>query len=281
MPYCWNTQTSVFFLLFVQGLTFSTSPWNLYGACHEYVEKFASVSSEMINCALNYSTPPSVCLHCFDKWFWNITVAGTKCSEVIYNNYVVSYNKEIVQFFTDVIWQKSRCESCFNFESYMQSNDSFPKFSDRTAAIQNKTLAWRSCIDTHSFHAPNESYCSSCKDEFNDMFQYYWEIYTKPGIDFCVDVETQMNDTIHLWGNVWNCPTKDDGTRETNYVVYTFVFLAVTTFLFYGASYAQGERESRRLVQYSRLDPPQGQRSRLLSSASSSNLHVPSNLYNF
>lgn len=34
--------------------------------------------------------------------------------------------------------------------------------------------------------------CSYCKDPFNKLFAFYWDIYVEPGVEFCVDVETTV-----------------------------------------------------------------------------------------
>lgn len=90
--------------------------------------------------------------------------------------------------------------------------------------------------------------CNLCKKPFDDLFDYYWKIYITPDVDFCVDVDTTMNDTIHLWNDVWQCAEKQDRNRDLAGIMITFATLLLLTALFYAASYIQGGGEARNLI---------------------------------
>ncbi|CAI5440675.1 unnamed protein product [Caenorhabditis angaria] len=267
-------------------------PWDLDGPCQKYVEKFALVQSEMVACATNWSIPPKVCTNCFQQYIdfkqfeyytKNLndifSLDNRSCSQVIYENYVLSYSSDISGALTSKIWEQSRCDSCITINWNFPKNKSEVSFSDRTMQFQNRLYEWRNCVVNYTSGAvlpTNDSQiCTLCKQPFDDLFGFYWKIYITPDVDFCVDVETTMNDTIHLWNDVWMCAEKQDRKRDIVSVLLTFGILLFLTFLFYTASYIQGGGEARNLIRYSRLDPPQHQRSRLISSGMS-DLDLPS-----
>ncbi|CAJ0581543.1 unnamed protein product, partial [Mesorhabditis spiculigera] len=271
-------------------------PWTLAGPCEPFVQELAKAQSRFVECATNNSIPPSVCLDCigdymnfrqieYDTRHINVTTFdGQTCSDLIFNNYVVSYGAEITQALNDKIWEQSRCSSCLWIDWKFETRESRYTFNNQTKRFYNVLYSsWRDCVEnvTQSDDAQlmdsNSTVCTACKAQFNELFAYYWKIYIEPDTQFCVDIEALMNDTMHLWNDVQGCSERKDRQKETNLVVYTSIALFVLTFLFYMGSYAQGERVSRRLVQYSRLDPPETNRSRLLSSASSANFQVTNN----
>ncbi|CAI2339755.1 unnamed protein product [Caenorhabditis sp. 36 PRJEB53466] len=261
-------------------------PWDLDGPCQKYVEKFAVVQSEMVACATNWSIPPKVCTNCFQnfinfkqfeyetKHLDNVfSLDNRTCSQVIYDNYLLSYSSDISTALTSKIWEQSRCDSCIKIEWNFPANKSEVHFSDNTLQFQNLLYEWRNCVvnytseDVFDHDLTNGSkICNLCKSPFNELFGYYWKIYITPDVDFCVDVETTMNDTIHLWNDVWQCAEKQDRNRDLAGIMITFATLLLLTALFYAASYIQGGGQTRNLVRYSRLDDPRGLRSRLLSS---------------
>lgn len=57
-----------------------------------------------------------------------------------------------------------------------------------------------------------------------------------------------MNDTLHLWNDVWQCAEKKDRVRDSAFVVWTFVVLVIVTVLFYASSYIQGGGAVRNLI---------------------------------
>ncbi|CAB3404452.1 unnamed protein product [Caenorhabditis bovis] len=261
-------------------------PWDLDGPCQRYVEKFAVVQSEMVQCATNWSIPPKVCTNCFQQYIDfkqyeyytkhldNIfSLDNRTCSQVIYDNYLLSYSNDISHALTSKIWEQSRCDSCIQIKWNFEQNKSEVAFSDRTMQFQNRLYEWRNCVVNYtsvpfrmSEIGNSSDICGLCKTPFNDLFSYYWKIYITPEIDFCVDVETTMNDTIHLWNDVWKCAERQDRNRDLISVVVTFGILLLLTALFYAASYIQGTEDSRNLISYSRLDT-RPQRSRLISSS--------------
>ncbi|CAA87781.2 Coelomocyte uptake defective protein 15 [Caenorhabditis elegans] len=264
-------------------------PWDLDGPCQKYVEKLAVVQSEMVACATNWSIPPVVCTKCFQNYINfkqfeyetknlnNVySLDNRTCSQVIYDNYLLSYSTDISKALTSEIWEKSRCDSCITIKWNFPQNKSEVSFSERTMQFQNRMYEWRNCVVNYTSggvlddNLTNGSkICNLCKTTFDELFGYYWKIYTTPDVDFCVDVETTMNDTIHLWDDVWKCAEKQDRNRDLFGIMITFGTLLLLTALFYAASYIQGGGETRRLIQYARLSDPHGQRSRLLSSGMS------------
>lgn len=57
-----------------------------------------------------------------------------------------------------------------------------------------------------------------------------------------------MNDTLHIWNDVWECDERKDRRKETALVMYTSLVLAVLIGLFYASSYIQGGGEKRAYV---------------------------------
>uniref|UniRef100_A0A1I7U5I1 Transmembrane protein n=1 Tax=Caenorhabditis tropicalis TaxID=1561998 RepID=A0A1I7U5I1_9PELO len=265
-------------------------PWDLDGPCQKYVEKFAVVQSEMVACATNWSIPPKVCTNCYNNYRdFKLYEYETKhldtvysldnrtCSQVIYDNYLLSYSSDISTALTAKIWEKSRCDSCVTLTWDFPHNKSDVAFTQRTLQFQNLLYEWRNCVVNYTSILDDDvdqrnngsKLCSLCKTPFDELYAYYWKIYTTPDVDFCVDVETTMNDTIHLWDDVWKCAEKQDRNRDLAGIMITFATLVLLTALFYAASYIQGGGQTRNLVRYSRLSDPRGQRSRLLSSGMS------------
>lgn len=266
---------------------FTADPWDVDGPCQEYVEKFALAQANMVQCATNWSIPPKVCTNCWQQYIAfkqveyetkhldNIfSLDNRTCTQVIYDNYLLSYSYDISEALTSNIWAKSRCDSCLTISWNLTANDSRVDFANRTVLFQEKLFHWRDCVanfTAEDIELPDKSpICGYCKEQFNKLFDYYWDIYVEPGIEFCVDVETTMNDTIHIWNDVWNCAEKKDRKRDTAMVFVTMAVLFIITALFYASSYIQGGGQARTLIRYSRM-APEGQRTRLLSSSASDN----------
>ncbi|VDL74022.1 unnamed protein product [Nippostrongylus brasiliensis] len=260
------------------------NPWDLNGACQVHVEKFAVVQANMVQCATNWSIPPKVCTNCWEQYIAfkqveyetknlaNISSLDNRtCTQVIYDNYLLSYSNDISEALSSNIWAKSRCDACITITWNFTANDSRVDFANRTVLFQDKLFDWRDCVANYTGDfSHNGTICQYCKKPFNDLFSYYWEIYVEPGVEFCVDVETTMNDTIHLWNDVWQCAEKKDRKRDTAMVLVTMGVLLIITSLFYASSYIQGGGQARRFIRYSWSTPEQG-RSRLLSSSTSDN----------
>ncbi|EGT46383.1 hypothetical protein CAEBREN_21516 [Caenorhabditis brenneri] len=272
---------------------FNDDPWDLDGPCQKYVEKLAVFQSEMVACATNWSIPPKVCTNCYDNYIKfkqyeyetkhldNVfSLDNRTCSQVIYDNYLLSYSSDISTALTTKIWEKSRCDSCITINWDLPHNKSEKEFTERTLVFQNRLYEWRNCVVNYTSGGllvddlndlqNGSKICNECKTQFEELYGYYWKIYTTPDVDFCVDVETTMNDTIHLWDDVWKCAEKQDRNRDLAGIMITFATLVLLTALFYAASYIQGGGQTRNLIRYSRLqEDPRGQRSRLLSSGMS------------
>ncbi|RCN30805.1 hypothetical protein ANCCAN_23419 [Ancylostoma caninum] len=174
--------------------------------------KFARVQANMVQCATNWSIPPKVCTNCWEQYiaFKQIeyetkhldkvfSLDNRTCTQVIYDNYLLSYSYDISEALTSSIWAKSRCDSCLTISWNLTANDSRVDFSNRTVQFQERLFQWRDCVA--NFTAADGDFddknpiCSYCKAPFNKLFSFYWDIYVEPGVEFCVDVET----TILVW----------------------------------------------------------------------------------
>ncbi|VDN84236.1 unnamed protein product [Brugia pahangi] len=256
-------------------------PWDLNAACQPYIEYFAEASSKMIRCAAIYSSPPKVCTYCTEEYIAlkqmeyklhklvnlfsrdNIT-----CNRVIYESYLISYVSEVSTTITKNIWENSRCSSCVNIDWHLETNSTEYTFYNNTIVFQNKLFNWRHCISNFSFLPNDTVICDKCLSSFNELFQFYWYIYITPNINFCLDVETTMNDTMNLWHNVWHClDDRVEELRDWTLLGYSLALLIIITVFFYAGSYIQSSEIQRHLVQYSQLEAPCALRSHILSSS--------------
>ncbi|VDM96919.1 unnamed protein product [Thelazia callipaeda] len=274
----------------------ANEPWDLNAPCRPYIEEFSKSGSRMIACAIMYSSPPKVCTYCTEEYValkhleYNLLKLvnkyvfsrdNTTCSRVIYDSYVISYISELSKTITHKIWESSHCSSCVNINWHFETNSTNYSYSNNTIDFQNKLFVWRHCVSNYSSFVES-SYaiiCNKCLDSFNELFQFYWDVYTAPHAKFCLDVETTMNDTMNLWHNVWSCG--DEGSKDLqDWTVfgYSLTLLIIITVFFYTGSYVQSEETKRRLIHYSELEAPRGLRSYLLSSsvlnAISSKMHI-------
>jgi len=262
--------------------------WDLNGPCQEYIQKLARAQAQMTECSTNFSSPPKVCTNCIDQYIKfkeaeyeshhlaNVTSLDNRtCSQVFYESYVLSYGAEISSSLTQQIWDSSRCQSCLIINWHLETQNSTSEYDKKTIQFEKKLMSWRACVSnyTERQHQSNQTICESCGNEFDDLFDYYWKIYKEPGIDFCLDVETTMNDTLNIWHSVWRCPDEKRDTKHYDITIVAFsaTLLAIIICLFYAGSYVQIEHAERNLVRYSRIQPPRGQRSRLISSSTVDN----------
>ncbi|TKR86742.1 hypothetical protein L596_011267 [Steinernema carpocapsae] len=258
--------------------------WDLDAPCQTFVKRLAKSQAKMIQCASNFSSPPKVCTNCIEEYMQfkqteyetkleknETSLDGTPCSQVIYSSYLLSYNADVSNTITHKIWEQSRCDSCLHIHWDHESGNNTFDYEDSTMTFQLNLFQWRNCVSNVTSYSSNTSeICTNCMDHFNELFKFYWEIYTAPEIDFCLDVETTMNDTITIWHNVWQCSDDlkpFDRRHDATMLIFVSVFLFVITFFFYAGSYIQAERAQRNLLQYSRMMPPTGLRSRLMSSS--------------
>lgn len=258
-------------------------PWDLNGPCQPYIKEFAEASSKMMNCAATYSSPPKVCTYCTEEYIAMKHVENklhklknvfsrdnTTCSSVIFQNYLISYVAEVSYSITENIWFQSRCSSCVIIEWHFEGNKTDYSFHNNTVEFQDKLYTWRRCVSNYTTDLQTNStlICDKCMNSFNALFEFYWGIYVAPHSEFCLDVETTMNDTMNLWHNVLHCADdREEKQRDWRLLGYSLALLIIIATLFYTGSYVQSEEIQRRLVQYSRLETPSGLRSRLLSSS--------------
>ncbi|KAH7723291.1 Protein F42A8.3, partial [Aphelenchoides avenae] len=263
----------------------ATATWDLDAPCQEHIQKFAETQAKMVKCATSWSSPPKVCTNCFDQYIEfkqmeyfthhldNVTsLDNTTCTKVIYANYLLSYVYEISNALTKRVWDTSRCDDCLVINWDFEHGNSTIEYDEKTIRFQALLYEWRDCVSNYSDANANAStICDRCGQSFDDLFDYYWKIYTNPSTEFCVDVETTMNDTMNLWHNVWRCP--DDGRsrdrhHDATVVAFAATILVIVIGLFYAGSYVQTEHAERNLIRYSRMEAPRGgPRSRLLSSS--------------
>ncbi|KAI6208182.1 Succinate dehydrogenase [Aphelenchoides besseyi] len=253
-----------------------SNPYDLDGPCQEHIQKLARVQSAMTECATNFSSPPKVCTNCIDQYIkfkemeysthhlTNVTSLDNRtCSTIFYESYALSYGAEISNSLTQKIWDSSRCGSCLIINWQLEHQNSTIEYDKKTIEFEKTLLKWRSCVSNFTTHEEeelkNSTICKKCGKEFDALFEYYWKIYKEPGIDFCLDVETTMNDTMSIWHAVWMCP--DDDKPDVKHFDMTIVafsasFLAIIICLFYMGSYIQIEHSQRNYVRYSRIQAP-------------------------
>ncbi|PIO65240.1 hypothetical protein TELCIR_13102 [Teladorsagia circumcincta] len=129
----------------------NADPWDVDGPCQEYVEKLAVVQARMVQCATNWSIPPKVCTNCWEhyiafkqfeyetKHLNNISSLDNRtCTQVIYDNYLLSYSNDISHALSSNIWAQSRCDSCLTITWNFTANDSRVEFANQTVLFQGK-----------------------------------------------------------------------------------------------------------------------------------------------
>ncbi|CEF59768.1 Osteopetrosis-associated transmembrane protein 1 [Strongyloides ratti] len=254
--------------------------WDLNSPCQPYIEKFSVAISQMTECAANFTSPPKVCTNCIDQYInfkeleYTIknlnnvsSLDNTTCSQVVYGQYLLSYVKNIADSLTKQVWDLSRCDSCLIVQWNFEGGGSKIVYDSKTIDFQNKIFSWRNCASNKS--STEKDICKRCSQAFDNLFDYYWKIYSEPNDDFCVDVETTMNDTMNIWHNIWNCT--DDSRKDRRYdstmLLTTTSFFIFSIIVFYVGSFIQSERKPQRLENYSARPPIQVPRSRLLSSS--------------
>ncbi|KAI6184344.1 Succinate dehydrogenase [ubiquinone] iron-sulfur subunit, mitochondrial [Aphelenchoides bicaudatus] len=284
----WRLCIPLLLFIFVKTNAAVHTSWDLSGPCQEYVHKLARAQSSMTECAANFSSPPKVCTNCIDPYIKfkeaeylthnlkNVTSLDNRtCAEIFYESYVLSYLTEISNSLTDKIWDST----CLIINWQLEFQNSTIEYDQKTIRFERDLMNWRSCVSNYNqTKEANETICDTCGKQFDQMFDYYWKIYKEPGIDFCLDVETTMNDTMNIWHNVWHCPDQKRDTKQYDLtiIVFSASILTIVICLFYSGSYIQIENNQRNLIRYSRMQPPRGQRSRLLSSSTVDASYTPS-----
>uniref|UniRef100_A0AC35U0E4 Osteopetrosis-associated transmembrane protein 1 n=1 Tax=Rhabditophanes sp. KR3021 TaxID=114890 RepID=A0AC35U0E4_9BILA len=255
--------------------------WNINAPCQPYIEKFSLAISKMAECAANYTSPPKVCTQCIDQYINfkemeytmkhlnNVTATDkTPCSQVIYGQYLLSYVHEMANSLSRQIWDNSRCDSCLVIKWDFEGGDSRIIYDEKTVNFHNKLTDWRKCAINDTPTAEGDI-CKRCTGSFDELFNFYWKIYTEPGVDFCLDVETTMNDTMNIWHSIWKCPddSKNDRKYDTTMVYSSTAAFILVIIFFYVGSYIQAEKTVRQFEDYSARPPIQIPRSRLISSS--------------
>lgn len=273
--------------------------WDLNFACREDLKRLANKQAQMAKCAVENSAPPQVCISCYIQYaqlreeeyksqHLDILSANNRtCTTVIYENYVVSYAHLMSFSLGKQIWEKARCGSCLIIHGDLAHGTATFDLDNKTSTFSNLLNTWRDCISNATLiHKNNQKnnkniltqtkeedppfVCNHCSKQFDSLFDFYWKVYTAPNIDFCVDVEAMMNDTMSLWHDVLHCkddPRTEDRHQDIRVALFSATLLAIVIGLFYAGSYIQTEQSQTQLIQYSRRQAIQEQRSRLLSSS--------------
>nr|CAD2185183.1 unnamed protein product [Meloidogyne enterolobii] len=276
--------------------------WDLNFACREDLKRLADKQAQMARCAVENSAPPQVCTSCYIQYaqlreeeyksqHLDVLSANNRtCTTVIYENYVVSYAHLMSGALEKQIWEKSRCQSCLIIHGDLTNGTATFDLDNKTSTFSKLLNVWRDCISNATFILKNiqnnnkntglQTYkrqedppfvCQHCSKQFDSLFDFYWKVYTAPNIDFCVDVEAMMNDTMNLWHDVLHCkddPRTEDRHQDIRVAAFSAALLAIVIGLFYAGSYIQTEQAQTQLIQYSRRQTVHDvQRSRLLSSS--------------
>jgi hypothetical protein len=141
--------------------------------------------------------------------------------------------------------------ACLLINWHLDNQSSTIEYDQKTIHFEQDLKEWRSCVTNFNETKPtNETICDVCGKQFDHMFDYYWKIYKEPGIDFCLDVETTMNDTMNIWHSVWNCPDqkRDPKHYDLTIIAFSASILAIMICLFYSGSYIQIENAQRNLI---------------------------------
>ena len=143
--------------------------------------------------------------------------------------------------------------ACLKINWDFENQNSTIKYDKKTEDFENILFQWRDCVTNYSdtlIGGNTSTICQACEKPYDELFEYYWAIYTDPEADFCVDVETTMNDTMHIWHNVWKCPddTKNDRHKDVLMLTVSIGVFVVILALFYGGSYVQTERMEQNLI---------------------------------
>uniref|UniRef100_A0A915MD44 Uncharacterized protein n=1 Tax=Meloidogyne javanica TaxID=6303 RepID=A0A915MD44_MELJA len=169
------------------------------------------------------------------------------------------------------IWEKSRCQCKSTFSKLLNVwRDCISNATFILKNIQNNNK--NTGLQTFTKEEEDPPFvCQHCSKQFDSLFDFYWKVYTAPNIDFCVDVEAMMNDTMNLWHDVLHCkddPRTEDRHQDIRVAAFSAALLAIVIGLFYAGSYIQTEQAQTQLIQYSRRQTVHDvQRSRLLSSS--------------
>ena len=289
---------STFFLAEAAATAEPDDEWDINWRCRKYIKRLASSYSYMAECAMRNSAPPSVCTQCYREYIDfreeqyrtqhldNVFTEDNKtCTTAIYNNYVLTYSQELSSVLSRRVWDASKCESCLVIHwDLAHENTTIIRVDDKTEKFYALYSSWHDCVENASSNSNSleqqqqlqqqqQQVCNACAKQYQALFDHYWPIYTRPDVEFCLDVDAMMNDTFHLWGNVWNCsePPTNDRVADIRVVAFSATLLAIVIGLFYAGSYIQSEQSEANLIQYSRMQEPRGQRHRLLSSSTLDN----------
>lgn len=143
--------------------------------------------------------------------------------------------------------------ACLEISWDFENRNSSINYDEKTLQFQEFLFEWRDCVTNYSdtlVDGNSSIICNFCEASYDKLFEFYWKIYTDPGVEFCIDVETTMNDTMHIWHNVWKCSddTKNDRHKDIWMLGGTVIAFAIILTMFYGGSYVQTERAQENLI---------------------------------
>uniref|UniRef100_A0A914UV31 Osteopetrosis-associated transmembrane protein 1 n=1 Tax=Plectus sambesii TaxID=2011161 RepID=A0A914UV31_9BILA len=253
--------------------------WRINLPCMPFVANFSLAATNFTACALNASLPPIICTECFEQYMDMkyqydaaqhadkvFSLLNTTCTEVMFQDYLSSYVKEVFDSLEQKLWVNSKCDYCLRTDFRTRKVE----FTNITYTFMRYLWDWRECIQnvSESGLMENKTTCVACVKPYETLYSYYWDNYVNPEADFCLDVKSTMNDTTNLWRSIFKCadPRPNRQSESISVIILSAIFVTITA-LFYAGSFIQGERKKRDLIKYSRLRTPQGPRSRLLSAS--------------
>jgi len=199
---------------------------------------------------------------------------GTLCNQIIFETYGTIYVGNLYDVLTDDIWSDSRCTDCLEFvispqvvlsqeSDYSTKAAGNYRYNNKTAKFLNLYEILFDCIEKiggssvfEDITKHNSSVvCKECWKAYEQLDLYYEEsIMSKQ--DFCVDIDSAINDTIRFWRNTMDCelPALPAKGSEAVWVALISLAFFTVTILFYTGSFMQGSRRKRRLKKYRSLN---------------------------
>uniref|UniRef100_A0A183CH68 Mediator of RNA polymerase II transcription subunit 14 n=1 Tax=Globodera pallida TaxID=36090 RepID=A0A183CH68_GLOPA len=223
--------------------------WDINLSCKPFIKSLALKHTDMVRCAIENNSPSQVCTKCVEQYIHfreqqyrslhlvNTTSLDNRtCTAVIYN--------------------------CLQINWDFEHGNSSHTFDKKTVQFKEYLKKLRHCVVRLNESSPGQI-CQSCQKDYETLFGFYWKIFSDPNTFFCIDVDSEMNDTMKLW----------------QVLIFSVSVLAIVIVLFYAGSYIQSEQTNSNLIHYSRMQEaqPVGSRSRILSSSTldSSYQHPP------
>uniref|UniRef100_A0A914HX03 Mediator of RNA polymerase II transcription subunit 14 n=1 Tax=Globodera rostochiensis TaxID=31243 RepID=A0A914HX03_GLORO len=265
--------------------------WDINLSCKPFIQSLALKHTDMVKCAIENNSPSQVCTKCVEQYIHfreqhyrslhlvNTTSLDNRtCTAVIYNSYRVSYVQQLYMALNENIWEASACHYCLQIDWDFEHGNSSFKFDNKTLEFKKLLNNLRDCVVKLN-ESSSGQICQGCQKQYETLFGFYWKIFSDPNTFFCIDVDSEMNDTMKLWQVVWGCSDAPiDRSQDTTILIFSVSVLAIIICLFYAGSYIQSEQTNSNLIHYSRMQEAQpiGSRSRILSSSTLDSSYVNS-----